>query len=137
MPTPVRVAALLLGLLAMLLLAYATLLLVGRDAMVDQLVARGAVREEAAGSVLLFLVGYAVIGLSAAVSAAFLLRRHPWARVSGLVVSALLTVLMLLSAFTATGATPISLLVLVSAVAALTSLVARPTKQWLARVPSA
>ena len=135
MPPSVRVAVLLMGVLAALLLTNAALLWYGFDVAVDRRVAegQGLSRSEARRFVLRSLVPYLVIGLVLAVSAWFLPRRQPWARWTGLTASALLALLSLVSAVTL-GALTIGLLrVLVLAVAAATSLLARPTAEWLPR----
>ncbi len=137
MPTPTRVAVILLALLAVLLLAYAALIWFGRDIMIEQITETGVSRDAAARSVLLFQLGYLVIGATAALSAVFLPRRRPWARVTGILVTSLLAVMMLLSVIFSGGLTPLALLVLISAVAALTSLLAGATKQWLREIPTA
>ncbi len=135
MPPSVRVAVLLMGVLAALLLTNAALLWYGYDVAVDRLVAegQGISRSEARQFVLRSLVPYLVIGLVLAVSAWFLPRRQPWARWTGLTASALLALLSLVSAVTLGALTIGLLLVLVLAVAAATSLLARPTAEWLPR----
>jgi hypothetical protein len=137
MPTPTRVALILLALLAVLLLAYAALLWLTQDAAVDELTERGADRDDAATSIVLFLLAYGVIGLTAAASAVGLSRRRSWARLTGILVTSLLAGTTLLSVLFSGGVTPLALLVLISAVAALTSLLSGATKQWLREIPTA
>ena len=137
MPTPTRVAVILLALLGVLLLANATLNWVGQEIVLDQFEEQGQDREAAAQSLLLFTLAYAVIGVSALLAAAFLPRRRAWARQAGLLVTSLLVVMTLLSAVFTGGIASTSLLVLVSAAAAFTSLYSRQTKDWVLGVGSA
>lgn len=135
MPPSVRVAVLVMGVLAALLLTNAALLWYGYDVAVDRLVAegQGVSRAEARSFVLRSLVPYLVIGLVLAVSAWFLPQGRSWARWTGLTASGLLTLLSLVSAVTLGALTIGLLLVLVLAVAAAASLLARPTAEWLPR----
>ena len=137
MPTPTRVAVILLALLGILLLAGATLNWVGQEIILDQFEEQGQDREAAARTLLLFTIAYAVIGLSALLAAIFVPQRRPWARQVGLLVTSLLVVMTLLSAVFTRGIPPTSLLVLVAGVAAFTSLLSRQTKDWLFGVPTA
>jgi hypothetical protein len=136
-PTPasVRVAVVLMGVLAAMLLLYAAITWLGREGLAE---AVGRARPdmsaaEAARYVLVSAAPYLVIGVLLAVSAWFLPQRRRWARWTGVAASFLLAGLMLLGMASIGGVTPISLLVLVLAVAATTSLLARPTSGWLAR----
>lgn len=131
MPTPTRVAVVLLALLGVLLLASAALNWVGQEVILDRFEEQGQEREAAAQSLLLFTVAYAVIGVSALLAAVFLPRRRQWARQVGLLVTSLLVVITLLSAVFAGGIAPISLLVLVSGIAGSTSLLSRRTRDWV------
>jgi hypothetical protein len=136
MPASARVAVILLGALAAMLLLYAAITWLGRDGLAE---AVGGARpdlspDEAARFVLLSALPYLVVGVVSAVSAWFLPQRRAWARWTGLAASVLLAGLMLLGMVSIGGVTPISLLVLVLAVAAVTSLLARPTAGWVARV---
>lgn len=137
MPPSIRVAVLVMGVLAALLLTNAALLWYGYDAAIDRLMAegQGISRSEARSFVLRSLVPYLVIGLVLAVSAWFLPQGWPWARWSGLTASALLALLSLASAVTLGALTIGLLLVLTLSVAAATSLFARPTAEWLRRGP--
>jgi len=136
MPTSVRVAVIVMGVLAALLLTNAALLWYGYDAAVDRLVREGEdiSRAEASQFVLTSLVPYLVIGLVLALAAWFLPRRQPWARWFGLTASALLALLSLLSVIGLGGVTVGLLLVLVLSVAAVTSLLAPTTKAWIPRL---
>jgi hypothetical protein len=136
MPTSVRVAVIVMGVLAALLLTNAALLWYGYDAAVDRLVREGEdiSRVEASQFVLTSLVPYLVIGLVLALAAWFLPRRQPWARWFGLTASALLALLSLLSVIGLGGVTVGLLLVLVLSVAAVTSLLAPTTKAWIPRL---
>jgi hypothetical protein len=134
MPTSARVAVIALGVLAALLLLNAALLGFGFDAAVDRILEENddASREQAETFVLFSLVPYLVLGVFVAVSAGVLPLRRSWARWVGVAATALLTLLGLSSVLAAGGVTIASLLLLVLSVAALTSLLARTTKQWTA-----
>jgi hypothetical protein len=131
MPTPTRVAVVLLALLAVLLLANAVLTWLAQETIIDQIVATGAERDAAAQSVLLFMLAYAVIGLTGLLSAIFLPKRRRWARQTGLLATSLLMVMTLISVLTGGGISPIGLLVLVAATAGFTSLLSGQTKEWV------
>ena len=135
MPTSARVAVGLMAALGAMLLLYAAITWLGRDGIAQ---AVGRARPdlspaEAARYVLVSALPYLVVGVVLAVSAWFLPQRRPWARWTGLAGSLLLTGLMLLGMVSVGGVTPISLLVLVLSVAAVTSLIASPTVGWIAR----
>lgn len=136
MPPSVRVAVIVMGVLAALLLTNAALLWYGYDAAVDRLVREGEdiSRSEASQFVIMSLVPYLMIGLVLALAAWFLPRRQPWARWMGLAASALLALLSLMSALTIGGLTISLLLVLVLSVAAVTSLLARTTGAWVPKL---
>jgi hypothetical protein len=124
-----------MGVLAAMLLLYAAITWLGREGLAE---AVGRARPEmsaaeAARYVLVSAAPYLIIGVLLAVSAWFLPQRRRWARWTGVAASFLLAGLMLLGMASIGGVTPISLLVLVLAVAATTSLLARPTSGWLAR----
>ena len=133
MPTSVRVAVALMAMLAALLLLYAAVTWLGRDGLAE--VVRRARPDlspaEAVRYVLVNALPHLVVGLAFTVSAWFLPQRRPWARWTGLAASSLLAGLMLLGMASIGGVTAISLLVLVLAVAAVTSLLARPTGDWV------
>ena len=133
MPTSVRVATIVMGVLAALLLSNAALLWYSYGAVVDRLVREGknVTRAEAEQFVTLSLVPYLVLGLILALAAWFLPRRQPWARWIGLAASGLLAVLNLLSILAGGGLTVASLLLLGLSAAAVTSLVARTTTAWV------
>lgn len=135
MPPSARVAVVVMAVLAAMLLLYAAVTWLGREGLAQ---AVGRARpdfspEEAASYVLVSALPYPVLGVLLAVSAWFLPQRRTWARWSGLAASFLLAALMLLGMASIGGVTPISLLVLVLSVAAVTSLFARPTADWLPR----
>ena len=133
MPASARVAVVVMGVLAAMLLLYAAITWLGRDGLAEA-VARARPdlsQDEAARYVLVSALPYLVVGLVLAVSAWFLPQRRPWARWTGLAASFLLAGLMLLGMASIGGVTAISLLVLVLAVAAVTSLLARPTSDWV------
>ena len=136
MPTSARVAIALLALLGVLLLSIAALIWVQQEQYIDSLVAAGANRASAGQTALLWLVAYAVIGLSALLAALFLPRRRRWARQVGLLVTSLLVAITVLAALLTGAITPNSLLVLVAGVAGFASLYSRQTKDWLFGVPT-
>jgi len=138
MPVSVRVAVIVMGVLAALLLTNAALLWYGYDTAVDRIVAENEdiSRSEASEFVIMSLVPYLVIGLVLALAAWFLPRRQPWARWMGLAASGLLALFSLLSAVSIGGVTVSLLLVLVLSVTAVTSLVARTTGAWVPRLRS-
>ncbi len=131
MPTPTRVATILLWLLGVVLLAYSVLIWVTQEAQIDASVEAGTDRETAAQVVLLYLIAFAIIGLSALLAGIFLPRRRAWARLVGLLTTSLLMVMSLFGALAAGGISPVGLLVLIASIAGLTSLVSRQTKDWV------
>jgi uncharacterized membrane protein len=131
MPTPTKVAVILLALLGVLLLANAVLTWAGQEVIIDQIVETGVDRDAAAQSVLLFMIAYAIIGVSSLLAAIFLPRRRTWARQVGVLTTSLLVALTLFSVVTGGAISPIGLLVLIAAIAGLTSLVSRQTKDWV------
>jgi len=131
MPTATRVAVILLALLAVLLLANAVLTWLAQETIIDQVVASGATRDDAARSVLLFMLAYAVVGVAGLLAAVFLPRRRRWARQIGLLTTSLLVVMTLFSVVTGGVISPIGLLVLVAAIAGFSSLLSRQTKDWV------
>ena len=131
MPTPTRVAVILLALLAVLLLATAILTWLTQEAQIDASVNAGIDRDTAAQVVLLYLIAFVVIGVSALLAAVFLPRRRAWARQVGILVTSLLVVMSLVGAVSVGGISPVGLLVLVASIAALTSLFSRQTKDWV------
>jgi hypothetical protein len=137
-PPSVRVAVIVMAVLAALLLINAGLLWFGYDAAVARIVrdSDGVSRAEAEQFVTLSLVPYLVIGLILALSAWFLPRRQAWARWIGLAAAALLGLITLLTMLAAGGITIASLLVLVLSAAAVTSLVARTTADYVPRLRS-
>lgn len=138
MPTSVRVAIIAMAVLAGLLLLNAALTFFGREAVVDRLVEANAdlSRDEARRTVLTVLVPYLVLGVLFALASWFLPRRQPWARWVGLAASTVLGVVTLFSALAAGGVTVISLLLVVLSVAAVTSLLARTTTDYVPRLRS-
>ncbi|MCO7218853.1 hypothetical protein [Klenkia sp. PcliD-1-E] len=132
-PPSVRVAAGTLLATGVLLTASTVLTLVGQDTVVDQYLAAQPDLDRAAvtRSLVLGQVLYLVLGLLAAVAPVFLLRRRPWARWTGVAVALFVGLRTVLSSLTAGGTTISSLLVLVLCVAAVASLLARSTREWL------
>jgi hypothetical protein len=136
MPTSVRVAVILLSLLAVLLLLNAALTWFGREVITDQLVEAqpDVSRTNALQSVILFMIAYLGIGVLTALAAVFLPRRHAWARWIGLSTTVLLGLLALLSALASGGVSALSLLILVLSLGAITSLLARSTAEWIPKL---
>jgi len=136
MPTSVRVAVVLMAVLAGLLLLNAVLTWWGREGVARAIAGASAdiSRAEAERFVVLWLVPYLVLGIILALSAWFLPRRQAWARWVGLAATALLALLTLVSTIAAGGVSAGSLLLLVLSIGAITSLVARGTKAWVPRL---
>jgi hypothetical protein len=136
MPTSARVAVVLMGVLGAMLLLYAAITWLGREGIAEAVArARPDLSPgEAVRFVLVSALPYLVVGVVLIVSAWFLPQRRPWARWTGLAASFLLAALLLLGMASVGGVTPVSLLVLVLAVAAFTSLLARPTVEWIQRL---
>jgi hypothetical protein len=136
MPASVRVAIIVMGILAALLLTNAALLWYGYDEAVDRIVREGEdiSRDEASQFVIMSLAPYLLIGLLLALSAWFLPRRQPWARWLGLGASGLLALLSLMSVLSLGGVTVSLLLLLVLSVSAVTSLLARATAAWVPKL---
>ena len=135
MPTSVRVAVIVMSLLAGLLLLYASLTWFNREQVIDTLVRSGGLsRGDASRVVLTSVIPFTVIGLVLAVSAWALPRRQPWARWIGLAAVVLLGLLTLLSTLASGGATVLSLLLIVLCVAGVSSLLSRSTAAWVPRL---
>jgi hypothetical protein len=136
MPPSVRVATVLLGVVAALLLLNAGLSWFARDALVEAVLEANPdiSRGEAERFLLLSVLPYLVIGVGAAVSAWWLPRRRTWARLSGLAAATVLGLLTLWSMLAVGGVTVVSLLVFVLSVGAVTSLLARTTTAWFPRL---
>jgi hypothetical protein len=136
MPTSVRVAVVVMSVLAALLLSNAALTWYAYSTVVDRVLDEGAnvSRAQVERSVTLSLALYLVIGLLLALSAWFLPRRRPWARWIGLVTSGVLGLLTLFWMVTAGGVTIGWLLLLVLSIGAVTSLLARTTGAWTPRL---
>lgn len=133
MPPSVRVAVGVMAVLALLLLANAALLGFGFDVAVDRIVDEtdDVTRDQAEQFVLLSLVPYLILGLVLVLAAVFVPRRRSWARWAGVVASGLLTALTLVSVLATGGVSVASLLLLVLSVAAVASLMARTTRDWM------
>ena len=131
-PPSVRVAAIVMGVLAALLLTNAALSWFGMTAIVDRVVEEGdRSRDDVQRVLVQSIVLYLVLGALIALSAWFLPRRQPWARWVGLAATVALALLTIVSVLAAGGVTIYSLLLLVLAVAAVTSLLARTTGAWV------
>ncbi|MEI4270391.1 hypothetical protein TEK04_01525 [Klenkia sp. LSe6-5] len=134
-PTPpsVRVAVAALLALGVLLVLSAGLTLVGHQAVVDRFVAAQPDLDRAATTRALLLgqALYLALGSAAAVGGVALLRGRPWGRWLGVGAVLFLGLRTALSTVTTGGTTVFSLLVLVLCIAAVTSLLARSTRDWL------
>jgi len=136
MPASVRVAVIVMGILAALLLTSAALSWYTFDAVVDRIVEQGndVDRQQASTAVLQNLVVYGLLGLLVALSAVFLPRRQPWARWVGLATTAAIALLTVFSILVTGGVTAYSLLLLVLSVSAIASLLARTTGAWVPKL---
>lgn len=136
MPASVRVATIVMALLAALLLSAAALLWYSYDSAVERIVRDGddVTRAQAEQFVITSLVPALVLGLLLALSAWFLPRRQPWARWTGVAAAGLLALLTLTSIAAAGGLGAASLLQLVLSVAVIASLLARSTAAWVPRL---
>lgn len=135
MPTSVRVAVIVMSLLAGLLLLNTAVSLYVFEDIVDRLAdIQGVGRGDAERTVLLWLAPNLVFGLVFALAAWFLPRRHAWARWLGMAVASMLGIFLVLTAVTGGGVTIVSLLLFVLCLAAITSLAARTTSAWMPRL---
>jgi uncharacterized BrkB/YihY/UPF0761 family membrane protein len=135
MPTSVRVAVIVLSILAGLLLLVAAVNLYALQEFSERIAAEQGISEsDAQSSILLLLAPYVVLGLVFALAAWFVPRRHAWARWLGLAAAAMLAVLHVLSAAMGGGITVLTLLLFVLCLATITSLVARTTSAWIPRL---
>lgn len=137
MPTPAKVAAILLGFLAVLLLVNAILGFTGLTAILDEFAEAARDRDvafdrDAAANQLrtLFTAG-AVIGLAAAVSCFLLARRRKAGRILGIGCAMVQLSLALLNAIGVGGLLNYTLLLIVLTVAILVMLFRRQTVDWL------
>ncbi|TFV67273.1 UNVERIFIED_ORG: hypothetical protein E4P37_03730 [Bacillus sp. AZ43] len=135
-PTSVRVAVIAMGVLAALMLVNAGLTWYAFDTFVDALVEGNddVDRGQAETALRQNILVYGLLGLLIALSAWFLPRRQPWARWVGLATSAALALLTIFSTLLAGGVTVFSLLIAVLSIAAVTSLMARTTRDYVPRL---
>lgn len=134
MPVSVRVAAILMALLGALLLLNVAVTWLGRDVLVDRITGGqggAAAREMVERDLLVNATVYLLVGMMLWISAVALARRRTWGRWNGVVSAGVLLFLTVTTMFSAGGATPTTLFVLVGAVAVLASLLAGTTRQWL------
>ena len=135
MPTSVRVAVIVMSLLAgVLLLVAAVNLYVLQEFSARIASEQGLTESEAQRSILLLLAPYLVLGIVFALSAWFVPRRHAWARWVGLTAAAMLGMLHILSAAMGGGITILTLLLFILCLAAITSLAARSTTRWMPKL---
>ena len=136
-PTSAKVAVGVLAGLAVLLLLSSLVTVAAWDAVVDAL-ADGqpdSPRSDAAQAVRVNVAQSVAFGLLTGVSAVFLARRRSWARWVGLAATGLLGLITLGATVLLGGVSVSSLLVLVLCIAAVTSLLARPTAAWVRSDP--
>ena len=135
MPTSVRVAIIVMSLLAGLLLLVATVNLYALEEFSSRIASEQGISEsDAQRSILLLLAPYLVLGIVLALAAWFVPRRHAWARWIGLTAAAMLAMLHIFSAVAGGGVTVLTLLLFILCVAAITSLAARTTSRWMPRL---
>jgi len=138
MPTSVRVATIAMAILAALFLTYGALLWYGFDTALANTVGDGSTitRDQAEQFLRTSVIVFLVLGVVLALSAWFLPRRQPWARWLGVAVSAVLIMLSLFTILSAGGIPIYTLLVLVLALATITSLLSRTTGAYIPRLRS-
>jgi hypothetical protein len=135
MPTSVRVAIIVMSILAGLLLLNTAVSLYVFDEVAGVVAdAQDLPRSEAERITVLWLAPNLVFGLVFALSAWFVPRRHAWARWLGLTVASMLAIFLVLTAGAGGGITIMSLLLFVLCLAAVTSLLARTTSSWMPRL---
>jgi hypothetical protein len=135
MPTSVRVAVIVMSVLAGVLLLVAAVNLYALEEVTARVAeAQGTSTSDAQRGILLLLGPYVVLGLVFALSAWFVARRHAWARWTGLAASSVIGMLLLLTALAGGGITAMSLLLFVLALTAITSLASRTTSAWVPRL---
>ena len=134
MPTAVRFAVVSMSLLAGFLLVLSLLAWANRAAVVEATAHPPTVSHAQAVTIVFWeLLICLVLGLLFAVSAWFLPRRRAWARWTGLAAAGVVTLIVLYGAIVSRGLSPFSLLVLVLALTAATTLVSRTTSTWAPR----
>jgi hypothetical protein len=134
-PTSVRVAVVVLWILAGLLLANTALTLVALNGLVDRATRMSTMsRAQAQQGILVSLIPLLLLGVILGLSAWGLGRRHAWARWTGLGAALMLFALTLLTMLAAGSLLLISLLLLVLSMAACTSLLSRSTAEWVPRL---
>ena len=132
-PPSVIVALAILALLAVLLLLSAALTWFGREAVVESFLAAQptASRNDVERNVVVGVVLSLVIGLLAVAAGAGLLLRRAWARWAGVAVGVLLGGVSLFFAAQSGGVTAYLLLQFVLSVATVSTLLARPSAEWV------
>jgi len=141
MPTPAKVAVILLGFLAALLLVNAVLGFLGLNAILDDFAAAASEREvdfdRAAASTqltTLFITG-SIVGLACAAAAILLARRNKIGRLLGIGCAAIQLSLGLLNAISVGGLLNYTLLLIVLTTAILVMLFRGQTVEWLRTEP--
>lgn len=142
MPTPTKVATIMLGVLSALLLLNAVLTLGGLDAILDAIADNTSAtdpvfdRDAVRTQLLVSVGGSVVVGLVAAMAGILLVRRNAIGRWLG-IACAVIQLLLALVLVAGLGGIPIySLLLIVITVAILMSLFRRATVDWLRGQPS-
>jgi hypothetical protein len=133
-PTSVRVAVLVMWIMAGLLLADVAVNVGNMDAAVTQAAAHHVSRSDAQRGVLLGVLPVAVLGLMVGASAWGLAHRHAWARWTGLGATLMIFALLVLTLLAAGKLGVVSLLMLFLAIAACITLLSRSTAQWIPRL---
>jgi ABC-type Na+ efflux pump permease subunit len=133
-PTTVRVAVVVLWILAGLLLANTALTLVALNGLVERATRVSTVsRAQAEQGILVSLIPLVLLGVILGLSAWGLGRRRAWARWTGLGAGLMLFALTLLTMLAAGSLLLISLLLLLSMTACI-SLLSRSTAEWVPRL---
>lgn len=134
-PTSVRIAVLVMWIMAGLLLADVALSVGSMDAAVTKAASANHVsRSQARTGVLLGVLPVAVLGLMVGASAWGLAHRHAWARWTGLGATLMIFALLVLTLLAAGTLGIVSLLMLLLAIAASITLLSRSTAEWIPRL---
>lgn len=133
MPTPVRVATILLGVIAALLLVNAALTLFGKEAILDQLLDAGSElsRAELNQQLVVNIGRDAALGVLNVLAVVLMLRRRPLGRWLGIICAALLLGLSIVTIVGVGGLPIYTMLLVVLTVAIIGSLFTRTAVDWL------
>lgn len=132
-PTPVRVATILLGVIAALLLVNAALTLFGKDAILDQLLDSGSElsRAELNQQLVVNIGRDAALGVLNVLAVGLMLRRRPLGRWLGIICAALLLGLSIVTIVGVGGLPIYTMLLVVLTLAIIGSLFTRTAVDWL------